>query len=88
MERNEKDLKKDIVGKSKMTALAKEDCKAKGYLSTKSMKRDIFRARIQMTAGFKGNFLNMYRGGNVNCAGCCQVQETQSHATECPAYSI
>ena len=51
LERNDKDLKEDMVGKSKMTALAKEDCKAKGYLSTKSMKdiRDTFRARRKLS---------------------------------------
>ena len=89
LERNETDLKEDMVGKTKLIVLAKEDCKAKGYLSSKSMKdvRDIFRARTEMTAGFRGNFHNMYRGGNVNCEGCGQVKDTQSHATECPAYA-
>jgi hypothetical protein len=29
----------------------------------------------------------MYRGGNLNCEGCCQVKDSQSHAKECPAYA-
>ena len=89
LERNETDLKDDMVGKTKLTALANEDCKVKDYLSSKSMKdvRDIFRARTEMTAGFGGNFHNMYGGGNLNCDGCCQVKDTQSYATECPAYA-
>ena len=88
-EKNEQDLKADMVGKSKLTALRQEDCNVKPYICSKSLQevRDTFRVRTQMTNGFKGNFSNMYKGGNMKCEGCEQVLDTQSHATECPAYS-
>ena len=86
---NSKELKQDMVGKSKLAGLIDGDCLAKSYLGTKSLweVRETFRARTQMTVGFKSNFQNMYKGGNLNCEGCEQVKDTQAHATICPAYS-
>ena len=66
-----------------------EDCSVKPYFSSKSLHevRETFKVRTQMTKGFRGNFQNMYKGGSTKCEGCEQVLDTQTHATECPAYS-
>ena len=83
---NESELKNNMKGKTEK--LKSEDCKMKEYMSYKSLKevRDIFRSRTNLVEGFKGNFKNLYKNTNLNCVGCGQEVDDQTHATQCPAY--
>jgi hypothetical protein len=83
---NEIELKEKMG--SKTLKLKSEDCNLKDYMNYKSIKevRDIFRVRTNLVEGFKGNFKNRYRDGNMNCVECDREVDDQAHAIICPAY--
>ena len=64
-----KELGMDDVNVSELTkpALKNEVNKACEDMNSKELKQDM--------VGFKSNFQNMYKGGNLNCEGCEQVKE-------------
>ena len=84
---NDASLKESMKDMKKLQGINSDDCNAKSYLATKSLTevRDMFRARTNMTEGFKGNFKNMHK--DTNCVSCKQVQYTQTHSMVCPTYT-
>ena len=84
---NDVRLKDDMKDMKKLEGIKSDNCNTKPYLASKSLNevRSIFRARTNMTEGFKGNFKNMHN--DINCVGCQQVQDTQNHSMVCPAYT-
>ena len=84
---NDVRLKDDMKDMKKLEGIKSDNCNTKPYLASKSLNevRSIFRARTNMTEGFKGNFKNMHN--DINCVGCQQVQDTQTHSMVCPAYT-
>ena len=87
--RNERELKEQMQGMSKMEDLMSQDCNAKPYLESKSLNevRETFRLRTKMIEGIRGNFKNMYPGDKGNCEGCGKVLETQAHVVVCEEFS-
>ena len=76
------------MGMTKMEGLTNQDCKLKEYMEGKSLHdvRDIFRARVQLVEGIKGNFKNLHRGKDMRCQGCMLEVDLQSHVLQCREY--
>ena len=87
-DRDIKDIREGMEGMTKLEELKDGDYEAKPYLKLKSLGqvREIFRARTNMIEGFRANFKNRYTGTSLNCPGCQEIIDSQSHAMVCKAY--
>ena len=86
-DKDERELKEKMINKT--AELKKEDCKLKQYMKEKSLKqvRDTFRVRTNLVEGFRANFKSMYARDNLECQGCGEGMDDQTHAMQCSAYT-
>ena len=87
-DRDIKDIREGMEGMTKLEELKLGDYEAKPYLKLKSLGqvREIFRSRTNMVEGFRANYKNRYNGMSLNCPGCQETYDSQSHAMVCTAY--
>ena len=85
---DEREMKAGMEGRTKLEKFCQDDCNLKEYMRQKSLRdvRDTFRTRTQLLEGFKGNFRNKYKDGDMRCEGCLQDEDTQPHVMLCTAY--
>ena len=83
--KNEKELRKNMIGYSKLEDFNKEEYEVKEYLKTMKMNdaRTFFRIRTKFKMNQSSDKMN--RSSLWQCTGCGNV-DTQSHIIWCPAY--
>ena len=87
---DDKELKKKMSDKKKLSNIIDDDCRLKNYFSDKSLHfvRDLFKIRTNMNK-IRGNYKNdpnIVRSG-IKCMACGYNSEVNSHIVDCFGYT-
>ena len=85
---DEKYLRTNMEGKTKVQDLVTENVSLKSYFKEKSLSstREMFRIRTNMNK-LKGNFKHDKRNADALCVACGKEEEINSHVMYCPSYA-